>query len=197
MGRPKKLAYFLSRGFTFDTIKRQMWGWDGKNYVITVWADKPRQSDVVCLRLRSGDENSERRYSGITGYNEQMLYNREAMTYAIANQIQVLFIFYGELDAQLAWQDGLPAVSPTNGAKAVLPEWFSEYKGNLIFVPDLLEDRAAYEDAGEFGARGWVARIPHAIKDYSLFRQKYLPKEFLKFLPHYVRDYSIPFLAQD
>ncbi len=171
MRTPQRINYFLSRGFTLRTIKEQLWGWDGQNYVITVWRGRPQHSRLMTLRLRvSADkqEDNQSRYSGVRGYNDQMLYNRHALLWCLKHRVTTLLVFYGELDAQLAWQDGLPAVSPTNGALAVMPEWFTHYKGDLIFVPDKKEESAAWSDAGEFGSRGWVGHLPDGeFKDYG------------------------------
>ncbi len=173
MRSPERINYFLSRGFTMRTIKTELWGWDGQNYVITVWRGKPQHSRLLTLRLRIAkdkQDDNQSRYSGVKGYNAQMLYNRAAMMWCIANEAKVLLVFYGELDARLAWQDGIPSVSPTNGALAVLPEWFKKYGGDLVFVPDKNEESAAWADAGEFGSRGWIAHLPEGdFKDYGEF----------------------------
>ena len=172
---PRRLNYFLSRGFTAKTVHEQRWGWDGKNYTIPVWSGIAATSKVLSIRLRSAclDRDSIR-YSGIRGYNQQTLYNTEALLYAksLHRKDVCLFCFYGELDAALAWQDGLIAVSPTNGALSFIAGWLAGYVGDVVFVPDKNEDHAAYMDAEAFGSRGWVHHLPYTdcAKDYGELR---------------------------
>lgn len=172
MKAPDRLTYFFSRGLRLQTVQEQWLGWDGRHYVLPVWEGRPGASDVVSLRLRRAAVQAGPRYSGIKGHNEQVLYNRYALAAAIDDEVDTVVVFYGEFDALLAWQDGFYAVSPTNGALAVLAKWFDGYSGNVIYVPDLHEEHAAYSDAKVFGLRGWVGSIPKKIKDYTLFRQR-------------------------
>ena len=168
---PDRQKYFYNRGFTPATVKRQMFGWDGRGFTIPVWEGVPRQSPVLSIRIRSAKTDTEMRYSGIRGYNEQMLYNREALLCAVEDHAPAILILYGEFDAALAWQNGLYAVSPTNGALAVLPEWFTGYDGYKIVVPDKKEERAAFDDAAVFGSKGAVIQFPKEMsgKDFSDF----------------------------
>jgi len=170
---PKRLRYYLKRRLlTIETVKQQMMGWDGQGYTIPVWEGKSRDSSVIGIRIRSAVKDAKMRYSGVRGYNDQVLYNREALLFAIEEAAPAILIFYGELDAQLAWQNGLYAVSPTNGALAVLPEWFSSYPGYKIVVPDKKEEHAAFDDAAEFGSHGAVIQFPkdNPGKDYTEYR---------------------------
>jgi len=169
---PNRIAYFLSRGFTYKTINRELWGWDGQNYVITVWENKPQESELLCLRFRAAAKSAKRRYSGVTGYNHKVLYNRESMFAACALGSPVLFMFYGELDAKLADQNGLFSVSPTNGALAVDPTWFSKCNNEIILIPDKGEEKAAISDAGLIGPRAWVEHLPPGnFKDFTEYNQ--------------------------
>jgi hypothetical protein len=190
--QPKRLAYFFWRGFTLATIKKQLWGWDGENYVITVWSGVPQDSRLKTLRLRSSLKDPVLRYSGLRGANEQMLYNREALLWAIRHKAPALLIFYGELDAGLAWQDGLPAVSNTNGALAFKPEWLARFKGAKVFVPDKGEEKAALNDANAFDRDGWVVHLPHGkFKDYTEARQAGMKPLELKRLIEKTLGYKI------
>ncbi len=171
---PRRFNYFLSRGFTAKTVNEQQWGWDGKNYTIPVWSGMASSSKVMSIRLRSAVVGKNQRYSGIRDYNQQILYNTEALLYAksLCRKDVCLFCFYGELDAALAWQDNLIAVSPTNGALSFVSSWVDGYKGDVIFLPDKGEEQAAYMDAGAFGSRGWVLHLPYTndTKDYGELR---------------------------
>jgi len=172
MKNPKRINYFLQRGFTLETVIYQMWGWDGRRYVLPVWTGKPKETNVITLRFRSSD-SKDIRYSGIKGSNDHVLYNAEALEKAIKEDLP-LFIFYGEFDAQLAWQDGYAAVSPTNGALSFNAEWVSSHKGHKIFVPDKGEEKAALRDAEVFSGYGWVAHLPPGkFKDYTEMRQRH------------------------
>lgn len=168
----KGLTYFLGRGFTLETIRRQLFGYDGSRYIIPIWRGIPRESRLLTLRFRSSDKDDPMRYSGIRDVNDQILYNREALLWATSRKVPAIIVFYGELDAALAWQDGIPAVSPTNGALSFLTEWVDRYPGYKIFVPDKGEEKAAYADAEAFGMYGKVAHFPRGrFKDYGEFRQ--------------------------
>lgn len=179
---PERLTYFFHRGFTLSTIMKEMWGWDGKNYVITVWEGRPRKSKILSLRLRNSTEDGSR-YSGIEGHNAKTLYNRYALLRAIDEEAPFVVVFYGEFDARLAWQDRIYAVSPTNGAKSLDPEWFSGYEGDIVIFPDVGEETDAYKDAGVFGVKGWVGHFPRGagVKDYTEYRSAgYTPDDFLE-----------------
>lgn len=157
---PRHLAYYLSRGFTLRTVKHQRLGWDGKRYVIPVWEGVPGMSELLALRYRArpGDEGSIR-YSGVRDHNEKILYNREALMFADKHRTP-LIVVYGEFDALLLWQNRLPAVSPTNGALSFQAKWLEGFDGDIIFVPDLHEEQAAYADANQIGANAWVVQLP-------------------------------------
>lgn len=159
MGEPKRVAYFLSRGFTLRTIREQMFGWDGTHYVIPVWRGLPGRSGVESVRLRAS-KKGEIRYSGFRDQNSRTIYNAEAFLVAAKIELPFLLVFYGELDAQLAWQLNLPAISSTNGALAFKAEWLNGYKGDVIFIGDKNEEKAASDDASVFGSRGWTAHLP-------------------------------------
>lgn len=172
MSTPERLTYFFSRGFTLETVVRQMWGWDGSRYVITVWRGVPRKSRLVSIRFRSSDDSSEFRYSGVKEFNPKVLYNREALLYAKKKGTPLLS-FYGEYDAQLAWQAKIPTVSPTNGAKSFNVDWLEHFVGDVVIVPDKGEEREAFKDVATLGGRGWVVPFPKGdFKDFTEMAQK-------------------------
>jgi len=163
---PKRLTYFYSRGFDIKTIKRQQWGWDGRRWVIPVWHAIPGKSRLVSVRFRASRPD-DLRYSGVGDFNDRTLYNREALLYA-KKHCTPLVVMYGEFDAQLSWQHGIPTVSPTNGAKSFQLDWLEGFTGDVIYVPDRKEERDAYADAEGLDARGWVVQLPIGpYKDYT------------------------------
>jgi hypothetical protein len=119
----------------------------------------------------------EPKYIGLRGYNPRVLYN----TWNVLNYYQswpdnlpkTVYIFFGEFDARLATQDGFPAVSPTNGQNAWLPQWdifFDEFQ--IIIVPDKREELRGYQLASRFPGRASVIKWPDAeFDDYTSYRQ--------------------------
>lgn len=181
MSNPDRLTYFFSRGFRLRTIVRQMWGWDGSRYVITVWRGTPRKSKLVSIRFRSSSkEDTEFRYTGVKEFNPKVLYNREALLYAKRKDLPLLG-FYGEFDAQLAWQSGIPTVSPTNGARSFDVGWLGDFGGDVVIVPDKGEEQEAYKDAAALGGRGWVVSFPKGdFKDFTEMAQRNDPCRLFK-----------------
>lgn len=69
----------------------------------------------------------------MSGFNESALYNKHCL-----RGQKVVCLFFGELDAQLCWQDGIPSVSPTNGKESFRAEWLKYFDGieRVIIIPD-------------------------------------------------------------
>jgi len=127
-------AYFHSRGFTDETIDREMWGWDGRRYMIPVWDGVPGESKVhqVARRrcdevemklLREADEQlMPAKYLNVRGYAGNHLYGKWSL------KGPVLYVFFGLLTAAMAIQDGLPACSPSNGVGSWQDEWSKHFQ---------------------------------------------------------------------
>ena len=130
---PERLDYWYGRLFTRETIERERLGWNGEGYFsIPVGDVIPQCSDVLSVRFRAGD-GQEPRYKGISGFNESALYNR----HCISGNKTICF-FFGELDALLCSDDGMPSVSPTNGKESFDPSWVDYFTGveRVIIIPD-------------------------------------------------------------
>jgi len=168
------IAYYLSRGFEEWFIRWNMWGWCDGIAVLPVWAGLPGQSELLNFRFRSLD--GDLRYSGAKGYNDGTVYNRWVIDWAINNDAPRLYVFYGEFDAALALQNGIPSVSPTSGSKSFRPEWVSGYEGVVVIVPDRDEEGDAYQDAGQIGIMGEVLELdyPANSPDTKDFTDMYL-----------------------
>lgn len=183
--------YFYSRLFTDATIDRELWGWDGKRYAIPVWAGRPQESDVLGIRLRKASGDGPK-YIGVKGSNDAALYN----SWAIANEPGA-FIAFGEFDAALMTQDGLPAVSPTNGAATWLEEWNGYFDGKdaIVIVPDTGEERFAYALMEQLGLdRCRVCSIPAFCgKDFTEFRQLGFSKDDLLLALKYQQQKPVRF----
>lgn len=174
--------YFHSRLFTDETIDRELWGWDGRRYVVTVW-DGPPGRKCVCVRRRAA-QGVEPKYLGLEGHNPRVLYNLWAAQkfYEAGFSRKVLYVFFGEFDAALAYQDGFPAISPTNGQNSWVDEWdikLADYE--LIIVPDKGEELRGFQLASRFPCRAGVVRWPEGdFSDYNSFRMRGgTPEDFM------------------
>jgi len=161
---PARYNYFFGRGFVKSYIDWQMFGWDGMRYSIPIWEGRPRDSQAVSIRFRASELYDGARYSGVTGYNENRLYN----SFVLKENVPVVFVVYGLFDAALGLQEGLPMVSPSNGDLSVRSEWFKEFNGDVIFIPDYGAEDEAMSDAGQIGSRGWILRLPPMKKGKDL-----------------------------
>lgn len=175
--------YFQSRLFSDATIDREMWGWNGRRYVIPVWEGTPGKRCIsVRLRAVNGDMP---KYIGLKGYNDASLFNMwhvEQFYKDWPEGLKVVYLFFGEFDSMLATQDGFPSVSPTNGQNAWLPEWdevFEEY--NIVLIPDRGEELRGFQVASRFPGRSCVVNWPEGEwDDYNSWRLAgRTPDEFL------------------
>ena len=172
--------WFHSRGFTDETIDREMFGWDAQRYVIPVWEGEPGKSVCLGVRLRKSElvSDTSPKYVGLSGHNPPTVWGRW-----YCKEHNLVIGFAGELDAARAVQDGLPAFSVVNGVNAVskFPDdwsnkWFPDTK-YLVVAFDKKE-----EAAGAMLARSWnkvkgtmTARVFHwppsvDAKDYCEYR---------------------------
>ena len=187
---PKHRSYFHSRLFTDETIERELWGWDGSHYVIPIWSGRPQESSCW-LKLRNPDGAKGPKYLNSKG-SIQTLYN----LWTIEGESQI-FIFFGEFDAALAYQDGFAAVSPTGGCGNWNPDWSTHFekKTDIIVVPDVGEEFFAHRVALALGeSRCRVLSLPaYCGKDYSEFRQLFSASDLLLALRYSDEDYDVNF----
>lgn len=169
-----RLAYFTDiRGFSLETIKEQMWGWEPvmARYVITVWNGVPQKSDVVQVRLRASHGMMPNKYIGLPGHNYAELYNSHVL-----EKSESVCFFFGELDAQLATQHGFPSVSMTNGKGTFKTSWLKMFERTrkIVIIPDHGEEIDACKIALLFSGRAQVRTLPlrvntMEVKDFSDF----------------------------
>ena len=184
---PERLDYLRGRLFTDETIRREMLGWDDGYYTIPCWDEEPGKSVCLAVRKRASRDDIMPRYKGSEGANQTFLYNKYCMKGA-----DTVFIVAGELDAALMWQDGLPAVSSTNGKNAFKEEWVPlfDHVDRIVIVPDKTPDgehETAIKIAGLFGVKGRVFRFPEEWngKDYDEGRMNgHTLADFLRMVDH-------------
>ena len=115
----KKRQWFRDRGLTDKTIDGQLLGHDGRAFTIPVWHPS---GALLTIRYRRDDSlgSNGPKYWGIEGRNETLLYNQGALMGA-----RMVVVAEGELDCLRLWQEGIPAVSSTNGAGGMVSIWES------------------------------------------------------------------------
>ena len=156
-------VYYFNRGLSAHTVNRELLGWTGDKYVIPVWEGIPRESEVLQLRLRAS-RSDQIRYSGVAGFNLATVYNRQAL---LTDSTYVI-VFFGEFDALLAFQFGLNAVSPTNGARSFKKEWvdtFFRKFTDVYVVPDKGEEEEGERIERFFGSRAHMVILPYHPHD--------------------------------
>jgi len=160
--------YYNDRKLSSTTIEKYQLGWHGSAYVIPVWEGEPQNSLVYGVRFRQANGNGPK-YWGLPGRNQPRLFNKWTLDGA-----KDAYIFMGEFDALLAWQDGLNAVSSTAGKHTWLASWNKLFKDveRIYVVPDTGEATAAYNIASMFIGRATVHSFPvGGPKDYTEYRQ--------------------------
>lgn len=173
----KKRDYYYGRGFIDEVIDREQWGHDGRRYVITIWEGEPQESKLLAVKLRRDDEGELRRFSenGLAGEQleravrlvpkyvlkgsyDKILYN----AYAVEGQDEI-WIFFGELDAQLATQLGLPACSPAHGANSWARSWGRTHlraAKRINIFPDRGEEDQGFRVKAMIGGQARVLSLP-------------------------------------
>lgn len=143
-------------------------------FSIPFWGGYPWVSLVEIFQFRldplslSGGGDGEWKYKGLYGHNRPALINQ-----FVINPLFVV-MFFGTLDAVLALQDGLPAISP-NGASVfgrrldVLAHKLG-YIEHLYVVPDNTEGEYEFGELYADALGGHVALFPPGCKDYSEWR---------------------------
>lgn len=117
------------RGITRDTARRFRLGYDGKRLTIPIF-----NKEGWCVNIRRYDlfkDGGPKMVSWREGYGSARLYPIESVR---GNKV---FVVEGELDAILACQYGISAVTPAGGALTWKPEWSVQFKGKDVYViPD-------------------------------------------------------------
>lgn len=145
----EKRAWFRNRGLTDRIIDAQLLGYDGRAFTIPVWHPS---GELLTIRYRRDDMlgDSGPKYWGVQGRNETLLYNEGALAAA-----RSVVICEGELDCLRLWQEGIPAVSSTNGVNGMITIWD---RVNHLFCSRIV---IAFDqdDAGRAGARELQKKI--------------------------------------
>ena len=121
--RTARLPWLYARGLTDATIARFQLGHDGQRFVIPVFDSEHR---LIALRYRRDDYYSGEtgaKYLGLKGRNGRYLFSEPLL---IESEPSRVVVVEGELDCIRLWQEGIPAVTVTNGA------------GQLHTIPGLL-----------------------------------------------------------
>lgn len=111
--RQHRLDWLRARGLNVATIHGNYLGHDGMRFVIPVFDASDR---LISLRYRRDDmycEETAPKYSGTKGRNGFYIYPEQHIARL---QPHYLVLCEGELDALRLWQEGIPAVTATNGA---------------------------------------------------------------------------------
>jgi len=162
------MNYFHSRLLNDDTIRQYMLGWNGKAYVIPWWEGVPGESEVYGVKFRRASDEKPK-YYGLEGRSQPRLFNK----YILEDTPEEVGVFFGEFDALLATQDGLPSVSPTSGQNKWLIGWNKLFLNveHIYIVPDVCEITAGYVVMSELSGSGLYQYPPGCGADYTEFRQ--------------------------
>lgn len=114
-----KRAWYRSRGLSDQIIDDQLLGYNGHDaFTIPVWG---AGGELKTIRFRRDDtvRQNGSKYWGIEGRNDDFLFNQVALR----DNHDFVCICEGELDCLRLFQEGIPAVSSTNGAFGMLRLW--------------------------------------------------------------------------
>lgn len=148
---------------------------DIEAYSIPFWGGVPHVTPVEVFQFRStpltplAEDGVGWKYKGLHGHNRPALINQFVINPSF------VVMFFGTLDAVLALQDGLPAISP-NGA-GVFGRRLSVLKGklgdvrHLYIVPDNTDGEYEFAERYAEALGGHVALFPlEHHKDYTDWR---------------------------
>ena len=181
----KRRTYYHNRGFADVTVDRELWGWDGRRFVVTIWEGKPQASKLLAVKLRRDDVGEKQRLAdnGLTGDQldnalrlipryllrgsyQPILYNK----WAVENKEDV-WIFFGEFDAALAYQLGLNACSPVHGANSWQQSWSDttlRFARKVFVVPDRCERSQGFDAKAKIGGHTRIIELPEGPwKDFT------------------------------
>jgi hypothetical protein len=156
--RGNPLAYMKARGFTRSTLRRVGVGWD---------AD--RQAFVIPIRDAAGELVNEvrRPWPHTTGPKYKLPAGRgipeRVQLYPLPLRSGAVLAVGGLLDALLARQHGLNAVSGTHGIGTALDVWLPHVRGRQVAVMwDVGEENAMHQRVAALNAAGayaWPVRF--------------------------------------
>lgn len=126
--RTQRVTYLTGRGLGEETIQRFYLGHDGTRFTLPIFDSEGRLLTIRYRRddlyetsyfdARRGREIAVPKYSGMRGRNGLYLFPEWEIA-VCAQEPAYLVVVEGELDAVRLWQEGIPAISTTNGAGQV------------------------------------------------------------------------------
>ena len=182
----QRLEWLYARGLRLeDSINLNKLGHDGSAFVIPVL----HGSRVQALRFRRDDHWDDEltepgpKYWGLPGRNAIVLYKPEIPPW-VPVRSDYVHLCEGELDALRLAQEGLPAWSLTNGARAFRVEHaeaFTGFKVKVVYDQDPSGRQAGQLIARVLGARNVI--WPEVLgKDVTEFLQRWSLQAFLNHL---------------
>lgn len=172
--RTDRIQWLLDRGLSEEYIIVGNIGHDSTRFTIPFFN---RQYELVTIRFRrddkygtvSWDDKPIPKYSGMSGRNGLYLYGEHWLT----GFEDHLVVCEGELDALRLRQEGLPAVSVTNGASNLrhVPKLLKDYPNiKRVYVcgdndePGIAASTALKEDLTELGYRSIIMILDKVYK---------------------------------
>lgn len=162
--RYERMSWYYSRGIKSEWIDLMKLGHTGEKFSIPIW---DKDGKLLNIRFRRDDEyyiapdEGERpapKYSGMKGRNGTYFYPERLFhgwaygsTTSVVGLGEWCVVCEGELDALRLWVEGIPAISPTNGANSVkqVVEFLKQYpRIKRIYIAtdqDAAGDKAAQE----------------------------------------------------
>jgi len=161
-------SYFHSRGFSDETIDRELLGFDGDRYTIPVWRGVPQESACVQVARRKRPSTEGVKYLNIRGHGKTSLYGRWSL------EGKELFVCFGLLTCLAMIQDGLPAASPSNGVVSWRPEFSAHFQraDKVYVIQDGTESERdpTHKVAASIGGHAKVVVTPWDYVDYADLR---------------------------
>ena len=151
----RQSAYLVERGIPKE-VQRTL-----KIGILEDWIIFPITNhfeEIIGAVARRGKENpSKSKYILPRGQSPQLLY---VPSWKAVKEHREVFVTFGIIDALTLFILGKAACSTTTG-QHINVEAFSGFKGKLIFIPDELEEKSAYDISCKLGLRGSVKVLPY------------------------------------
>jgi hypothetical protein len=124
------LDYLVNeRGLDVPTLVQYRIGWDvsKERYTLPVYDEA---GQIVNIRFyRAGAKGSTPKMTNVPGHGKARIFGAKMLP-----KVETVVLCEGEWDSMLTVQNGIPAVSPTGGAKTFDPEWASLFNGKRVFI---------------------------------------------------------------
>jgi len=164
-----------AKKFNLSAIKSPKYG---EQLAIPVYDELGVEQFKKYRNLEANKENNLPKYVFDPGSKET------TFNIVVAKTQPSFVIFEGEIDTIKATEDGVPAISGTNGAKSIPEDWKELLKGKDIYL--------CYDNdpTGEIATRSLLKKFPHLkvvnlpkeFKDYSEYRLKHSKADFAQLL---------------